>query len=175
MMNLGWNVSHKIKGQIMKHLISLMFVLGFSLAQFSCSKSETFDELQVRKSIKAACTKYSQAIREENLPGVLDIYTTEATIIPPDGEMVWGKQAIEEMYKKLLQKGMKDIVFNTIEVGGSGDTAYEIGKTKVQIHPEGQAAFTDTTKYLVIWKRQADNTWKIHVSIWNFSTLKDGK
>jgi len=159
----------------MKRFIAIMFVLGFSLAQLSCSEPKNFNAAQVRKSIEDACAKYSEAIREGNLTGIVDVYTVDATIIPPGGEMVKGKQAIEEMYKKLLQMGMKDILFTTIEVGGNGDTAYEIGKTKVRIQPEGQTAMTDSTKYLVIWKRQADDTWKVHVDIWNFSAPMAGK
>ena len=159
----------------MKHFIAAMFVMGFSLAQFSCSKPETFNEAEVRKSIEEACAKYSKAIQEGNLAGVLAEYTDDATAIPPDGEIIKGKQAIEELYKKFFQIGMKEIVFTTIEVGGSGDTAYEIGKTKVRIQPEGQAAIQDSTKYLVIWKRQPDDTWKVHVDIWNFSLPMAGK
>jgi ketosteroid isomerase-like protein len=62
---------------------------------------------------------------------------------------------------------MKEVVLTTIEVEGSGGTVYEIGKTRVRIQPEGQQAIQDSTKYLVIWKRQADGTWKVHVDIWN--------
>lgn len=153
----------------MKHLIAVMFVLGFSLVQFSCSRPETFDAAQVRKSIEEACAKYSEAIREGNVTGLVDVYTVDATLVPPDGEILKGKQAIEGLYKNFFRMGMKDIAFTTIEVGGSGDTAYEIGKTKVRIQPEGQAAILDSTKYLVIWKRQADSTWKVHVDIWNLS------
>ena len=159
----------------MKHLIAVIFLLGFSLFQLSCSEPETFDATQVRKSIEEACAKYSEAIREGNLAGVVDAYTVDATLVPPDGEILKGKPAIEELYKKFFQMGMKDIAFTTIEVGGSGDTAYEIGKTKVRIQPEGQAAMIDSTKYLVIWKRQTDGTWKVHVDIWNFSAPIAGK
>ena len=159
----------------MKQLIAAMFILGFSIAQLSCSRPEAFDAAQVRKSIEEACAKYSKAIQEGNLAGVLAEYTDDATAIPPDGEIIKGKQAIEELYKKFFQIGMKEIVFTTIEVGGSGDTAYEIGKTKVRIQPEGQAAIQDSTKYLVIWKRQPDDTWKVHVDIWNFSLPMAGK
>jgi len=153
----------------MKHLTIVMLMLGFSLSQLSCSKPETFDEAQARKGIEEACAKYSKAIQEGNIDGVLAVYTDDATAIPPDGEIIKGKQAIEELYKRFFQIGMNEIVFKTIEVGGNGDTAYEIGKTKVRIQPEGQTAITDSTKYLVIWKRQADDTWKVHVDIWNFS------
>lgn len=164
-----------LKEQIMKHVITVMFVLCFLLVQLSCSKPETFDVVQARKSIEEACAKCSEAIRQSNVAGVVDVYTVDATLVPPDGEILKGKQAIEELYRKFFQMGMKDIVFTTIEVGGSGDTAYEIGKTKVRIQPEGQAAMIDSTKYLVIWKRQADATWKVHVDIWNVSALMAGK
>jgi uncharacterized protein (TIGR02246 family) len=151
----------------MKLLITVMFMLGTSLAQLSCSRPETFDAGQIRKSIEEANTKYSEAIREGNLAGVVAGYTDDATMVPPEGELVKGKQAIEELYIKFFQMGMKEIVLTTIEVGGSGDTVYEIGKTRVRIQPEGQAAILDSTKYLVIWNRQADGTWKVHVDIWN--------
>lgn len=159
----------------MKHLITVIFMLCLSLAQLSCARPETFDVVQVRKSIEEAIAKYSEAIRRGNVAGVVDVYTVDATMVPPDGEMVKGKQAIEEFYKKLFQMGMKEIVLTTIEVGGSGDTAYEIGKTKVRIQPEGQAAMTDSTRYLVIWKRQAVGTWKVHIDIWNVTAPMAGK
>jgi uncharacterized protein (TIGR02246 family) len=157
------------------HLIAVTFVLGFSLTQLSCSRPETFDVVKVRKSIEESCARYSQAIREGNLAGIVDGYTVDATLVPPDGEIIKGKRAIEELYTKLLQIGMKDIAFTIIEVGGSGDTAYEIGKTKVRIQPEGQTVMIDSTKYLVIWKRQVDGTWKVHADIWNFSVPMAGK
>jgi ketosteroid isomerase-like protein len=53
--------------------------------------------------------------------------------------------------------------------------AYEIGKTKVRIQPEGQPAITDSTKYLVVWKRQTDGAWKVHIDIWNFSVPMAGR
>lgn len=164
-----------LKEQIMKHLITIMLVLGFSLAQFSCSRPEAFNVAQVRKSIEEACAKYSEAIREGNVAGVVAEYTDDATIIPPDGELVKGKQAIGELYNKFFRMGMKEVVFTTIEVGGNGDMAYEIGKSKVRIQSEGQAAILDSTRYLVIWKRQADATWKVHVDIWNVSAPMAGK
>ena len=153
----------------MKHLIAAMFVLGFSLAQFSCSRPEAFNESKARKGIEEACAKYTKAIQEANVAGVIDVYTADATILPPGGEMVKGKQAIEEVYKNFFRIGMKDVTFTIIEVGGSSDIAYEIGKTKVRIQPEGQAAIIDSTRYLVIWKRQADGAWKVHVDIYNLN------
>ncbi len=38
----------------MKHFIAVIFVLGISVAQFSCSRPETFDAVQLRKSVEEA-------------------------------------------------------------------------------------------------------------------------
>jgi uncharacterized protein (TIGR02246 family) len=151
----------------MRPIIIVMFLLGTSLVQLSCSSPETFDTAQIRKSIEEVNAKYSEAIKEGNLAGAVAGYTDDATMVPPDGGLIKGKQAIEEYYKTLFQMGMKEVVLTTIEVEGSGGTVYEIGKTRVRIQPEGQQAIQDSTKYLVIWKRQADGTWKVHVDIWN--------
>jgi len=154
----------------MKSVITVMFALGTLVAQLSCNRPETFDATRIRKSIEEVNANYSEAIREGNLAGVVAAYTDDATMVPPDGELIRGKQAIEEYYRKLFKMGMKEIVLTTVEVGGSGGTAYEIGKTKVRIQSEGQDAAQDSTKYLVIWKRQADGTWKVHADIWNLSS-----
>ena len=151
----------------MRHLITVMIVLGTSLAQLSCGRPETFDTGQIRKSIEEANAKCSEAIQEGNLAGVVAGYTDDATMVPPDGELIKGKQAIEQYYRTLFQMGMKEVVLTTIEVGGSDGTVYEIGKTRVRIQPEGQETIRDSTKYLVVWKRQADGTWKVHVDIWS--------
>lgn len=159
----------------MKHVITVMFVLGLALAQLSCARPETFDVAKVKKSIEAENAKYSEAIKQGNVVGALAAYTDDATALPPDGQMIKGKQALEELYKRFLQIGMKEVTLTTLDVSGSGDVAYEIGKTKVRIQPEGQPSMTDSTKYLVVWKRQADGTWKVHVDIWNFSVPIAGK
>lgn len=153
----------------MKHLITVIFLLGTSLVQLSCSRPETFDTSQIQKSIEEVNATYSKAIQEGNLAGVIAGYTDDATMVPPDGELIKGKQAIEEYYRMLFQMGMKEVVLTTIEVEGSGGTVYEIGKTRVRIQPEGQEAIQDSSKYLVIWKRQGDGTWKVHVDIWSLS------
>ena len=159
----------------MKNLIGPYFLFIASLGLFSCVRPEPFDVAQTKKSIEVEISKYSKAIQEGNVAGVVAAYTDDAVLLPPGGEMIRGKQAIEELYTKFLQTGMKEVALTTIEVGGSGDTAYEIGKTKVRIQPEGQEVITDSTKYLVVWKRQVNGTWKVHVDIWNFSAPMPGR
>ena len=89
--------------------------------------------------------------------------------MPPNSEMIKRKPGIEAFWKGGLGMGIKDAVLTTVEVLGMGDLACEIGKYNLKIQPGGQAAFEDNGKYIVIWKKQADGSWKLHVDIWNTS------
>jgi ketosteroid isomerase-like protein len=83
--------------------------------------------------------------------------------------MIMGREGIETFWGGGLQMGIKDAVLTTVEVLGTGDMVCEIGKYDLTIQPEGQEAIADTGKYLVIWKKTSDGTWKLHIDIWNTS------
>ncbi|MFQ6094023.1 MAG: YybH family protein [bacterium] len=146
---------------------AFMFVLLLSLALLSCAKE--MDVAQVRKSIEEANAKWVEAFNQGDAAAAAALYTNDATTLPPNSEMIQGRQGIQEFLNGAIEMGAKDITLTTVDVGGSGDTAYEIGKYSITIQPEGQEAMTDSGKYVAVWKRQADGTWKLHVDIWNTS------
>lgn len=158
----------------MKHISAGLLLLGASWVLISCTRTVNFDAAEVRKSIDAENAKYCQAIRQGDAAGAAATYTESATILPPDGPMVKGKAAVEDECRRMLQMGIKDITLKTLEVGGGGDAAYEIGVAKVLIQLEGRPAISDSSKYLVIWKRQADGGWKVDVDMWNFNMSMPG-
>ncbi len=48
----------------------------------------------------------------------------------------------------------------------AGDGVVEIGRAKLTIEPDGQAASEMEVKYVVRWRNE-DGRWKWHVDIWN--------
>ncbi|MFO7614680.1 MAG: SgcJ/EcaC family oxidoreductase [Bacteroidales bacterium] len=152
----------------MKNKFAIFALSGLVLTVLSCSRPDVFNADQVRVSIEEETALYVEAIRQGDVEAMLACYTDNATVIPADGEILRGKQAISEFYEALLQMGLKDIDFFTLEVDGCGDLAYETGKTRVLIETESGEIITDSTKYLVIWQRQPDGAWKVHIDIFNF-------
>lgn len=146
---------------------ALLFVLGLALALLSCAKPEEWDGAAVRKAIEEGSAKWTEAYNRGDAAGMAALYTEDAKAMPPNGEMVNGRQGIQDLLNGAMQMGVKDVKLNTVDVGGSGNTAYAIGNYSLTIQPEGQAGMTDSGKYVIIWKRQVDGTWKLHVDIWN--------
>mgnify|MGYP001064104071 CR=1 FL=1 len=65
----------------------------------------------VRKAIEKATLKACEGLRQGNVAAITAIYTEDAAILPPNSEMIRGRQAIEKFWKAAMQMGLKDAVF----------------------------------------------------------------
>jgi len=149
---------------------SFIFVFVFCFVLLSCAPpQEEMDVEQVRKAIEEANLKFGEAIRQGDAAALAALYTEDATLLPPDSDMIQGSQGIETFWNGGLQMGIKDAVLTTVHVSGSGDLAYEIGKFTLTIQPEGQDPIESKGKYVVVWKQTDDGSWRLHVDIWNSS------
>lgn len=152
--------------------IFCMLFLLFGFLLFSCKAPPVEEELdlaQVRKSIEEANLKFGEAFRQGNPAAVADLYTEEAAILPPNSEMIKGKQGIEAFWKAVMEMGVKDAVLTTVDLMVDEELVCEIGEYTLTIQPEGQEPVEDRGKYVVIWKQTEEGTWKLHVDIWNTS------
>ena len=63
---------------------------------------------------------------------------------------------------------MNSMTLNTLEVLSDGDLAYEIGTYKVNMTIPGMPnTMDDNGKYLTVWQKQDDGSWKMKVETWN--------
>jgi ketosteroid isomerase-like protein len=95
-------------------------------------------------------------------------YAADATFFPPHMEPVVGRPAIADFIKEAFP-GITSVDFRTVSLEGCGDLAYVQGTYHLELTtPDGPVA--DHGKFLEIWKRQADGSWKNSLDIFN-STL----
>ena len=121
---------------------------------------------EIRKEIEQVKQKFGEAVRKCNVEAVAALYTRDAWFLPPNSEIVRGRQAIQESWRRSLQGGLKDTILATVELVGSGDIVNEIGNAKIIFHPEGLDPIEYKDKYVILWKRKAEG-WKLHWDIWN--------
>jgi len=121
----------------------------------------------VEQALRDGTRRFMEAFHRGDAAAAADFYTEDAKILPPNMEMVSGKQAIQAFWKMGMDMGVRKINLETVEAGYDGDIAYERGVSTVTIQPEGGQERTERGKYLVVLKRQADGSWKVAVDIWN--------
>jgi uncharacterized protein (TIGR02246 family) len=146
-------------------LFALVIAIGSTAYAGSKGKDQAVRE--ARAAIEAANAKFSAAYARGDAKALSSMYTSDAIVLPPDSEMIRGNEAIGEFWKKTRESGVQSAALTTVDVGRSGDVAYEVGKVSLTIQPPGKEPTTAVAKYVVIWKRQADGSWKLHRDIWN--------
>jgi uncharacterized protein (TIGR02246 family) len=119
----------------------------------------------VRAAIEAGNKKFSAAVANADAAQLASMYTDAAMVLPPNGDVVRGRDAIRKLWQGALDSGVKQATLTTVEVEAHGDTAHEVGT--FVMNGEG-ASVLDRGKYVVIWKRE-QGQWKLHRDIWNTS------
>jgi uncharacterized protein (TIGR02246 family) len=153
-------------------VISLRRIGEFALAvalvvgATSVGRSEEAGTDSARAAIEQVNTLFSEAIARGDAQAIAKLYTEDAMLLPERGELVKGRQAIGEFWKTAMDGGVKSVTVTTLDVGGSGDLAHEVGTVLLTLQAEGRPPATASAKFVVVWKREADG-WKIHRDIWN--------
>ena len=122
---------------------------------------------EARAAIEAANAKFSEAFARGDAKALAAMYTSDAIALPPDSEMIRGNEAIGEFWKGARNSGISSATLTTVDVGRSGDVAYEVGTVSLTMQAAANGQTTAASKYVVVWKRQADGSWKLHRDIWN--------
>ena len=156
----------------MIHNRPILYLLVIMLAvpcMLSCSTAPppgtSAEDLQ---AIKAASEQVINANNQGDAAAVAALYTEEAKRLPPNSQMIVGRESIQASVQAAFDAGAGDLRITMIELSVSGDMAHEVGKFTLTIQPEEGEAISESGKYVTIWKRVNGN-WKIDVLIWNSS------
>ncbi len=121
------------------------------------------DAHAVRASLEANNAKFMEAFNKGDSAAAAAMYTEDAIAMPPGAAMARGRQAIQDGmasdFKTYAATGLK---LTTSDVTLAGDLAVEVGTYSIQLGDSTQEG-----KYLVVWKSQADGSWKLYRDIWN--------
>ena len=94
--------------------------------------------------------------------GMAAFYAEDARLLAENIELIRGRAAIEQFWHHAIGRARAAGAVRTIsldEVASSGSLGYALGTVTVRI-PQGHQL---TTKYAVIWQRDADGRWRLAV------------
>lgn len=141
-------------------LVFLLFLLSVATAcqRQSTSETQAADETALRK----LDDEWSKAAGSRDVEKTISYYSDDAVVMPPNIPTLSGKEPIRTLWKSMLDSpdfagGWKA---TKVEVARSGDLAYVSGNYEFNEKDDGGKPITDKGKYLEIWKKQADGSWK---------------
>lgn len=90
-------------------------------------------------------------------------FAEDGTQFAPNGVVIKGRAAIEQSTSARMKRigAATDYTITTAEVWLVDNLAYETGKATYKYQPKDKPVIEGTTKYVTVWKRQPNNSWKI--------------
>jgi len=97
-------------------------------------------------------------------------YAEDAQVFPPGQPLVSGREAIKQLWGALIPR-LQRVSLTTTRIEASGELAYGTGIYEMTLaQPDGSRA-EDRGKYVVVYRRQADGSYRAVADIFNTSRL----
>ena len=126
------------------------------------------DAAAVRQAIEQANANFTQAVKQGDTVAMVANYADDAVMMM-EGTPAWHGRS--EIAKQIITafKPMKgaQVKLTTSQVDIGGDYAIETGNYETTVTPPGGKPMTERGKYVTVWKKQADGSWKIYRDVGN--------
>ena len=116
--------------------------------------------------VRAVNDAYEKAVANQDVASVVSLYTSDATLMPPNAPLAKGTKALEAVFNGYIEAGANSLTLETIELDAQGDAVIEVGRYTLGIQtPDG--AMEDVGKYLQVFKRQGDGSLRLAYDAFN--------
>jgi uncharacterized protein (TIGR02246 family) len=125
-------------------------------------------EITATTQVHAANESLLLAWMQKDLQRIADCYAEDGMLIPPNSPIVQGPEAIRKFAADRSEANVSLRAQGThVEVSGSGDLAFVRGSYEATLTGPAGEQLNDRGRYLHVWKRQSDGTWKAIVDMWS--------
>ena len=155
-------------------LALVVFLAGCQLIQRQPSaEARSADE----KAIRDTDTEWSKVAAAKDLEKTLSYYAEDATMFPANAPIAMGKPSIRVAWTGLMATPGFSLTWVPIkaEVARSADMGYTFGTYSLMMNDPTGKSVNDRGKYVVVWKKQPDNSWKAVADIFNSDLPASGQ
>lgn len=145
----------------------LTLAIPAALCFFAGSADGQVADSDATSAIAESASAFSRALERGDAAGMADQYVDDATLIPPSGRLVTGRDAILAFWTprnpdfRTLKHSL-----TTDRLVVTGDVAMEVGTWRQRGQLREEAPTESAGRYLVVWRRQADGTWRMQFDSW---------
>jgi ketosteroid isomerase-like protein len=146
-------------------LLSAVAFLGAA-----CAGAPATDDAADRASIAAVTTATEAAENAGSVEQMRPHFAENLIMLGPDMPAVAGPEAVAQAMQEFFDAYSAEIKYSSEEIVAVGDWGFDRGTYRQTLTPKGGgAAITDTGKYLWIYRRGSDGSWKQSRVMWNSS------
>ena len=145
-----------------------IILLLFAFALFACSTNDKPDVTDDLEALKSYSKEVGKVLNEGDFEGFMALIDDEAIFKGPDHSSVVGIEALRDFYNGFFNTLTFNVEINLEEIYVFGEYAYSMEIWKGSMIPkDGSTPIVFDNTDMSIYKRQADNTWKIWRALYN--------
>ncbi|HEX9547650.1 MAG TPA: SgcJ/EcaC family oxidoreductase [Acidimicrobiales bacterium] len=130
--------------------------------------------MSLRDEVDQVNQEFSKAVSNQDLDGVLEIYTPDAKLLPPGSPMLEGTANIRSFFQMMIDAGARAVELETVAVDGNNDLVVDVGRYRLTMEPPGADPIVDVGKYVDVMKRQPDGRLRFAYDIFNSDQAPPG-
>ncbi len=151
--------------------VTLLIVVVFTILLAGCAAetSEQIDLEAERAAILEIWPQYTSSLNSGDIDSWISLWTDDGVQMPPNEPLLNGRDQIRTRNKAVLDRFIFDMrSINIEEVSIAGDWAFAWGTYSATLTPkEGSETIPIDGKYMTIFQKKSDGSWKIHRDIFN--------
>lgn len=121
----------------------------------------------VEAEIDASTERFLQELARGDAAAAASIYDEHAILLPPTGEVVRGRKAIESFWQSGIEVGVRTIELEPHERGEAGRLVYEIGRYRMVMQAVEDQPALEHGAYVVLHRQEPDGSWLRAVDTFN--------
>ena len=142
-------------------------ITGAAIGSASCARP--VDTGAIARTLTRLDDAWSKAAATRNADSVASYYAADAIAYPPGAPIAVGQAAAKRVWAEGFADSSYTVSWKTDHASASqgGDLGFTAGTYEESFRKPGGTRATTKGKYVCIWKRQTDGTWKAFRDIWN--------
>jgi ketosteroid isomerase-like protein len=150
----------------------LLLAVLIAISGVACNTSPRITVAKEERAVRATDAEWLAAVKTKDVDRALTFWSDDAIVFAPNAPAIVGKEAIRKYVSEASAIPGFSITWATdkVWISASGDLAYSSGTSQITVTTPDGKAITERNKGLVVWKKQADGSWKCVVDIWNAET-----
>jgi uncharacterized protein (TIGR02246 family) len=123
----------------------------------------------LREAVAENNRRFTAAASRGDSHGMAAVYADDAELLPPNSEPLQGRTGIERFWQGGIEMGIRGIELEMLGLETGDGFACEVGRCTLRIEPDDGETVTDVGKYMIVHRRQPDDSWRRAVEIFNWN------
>lgn len=160
----------------MLRMRGLLILAGWVGVMIGCSKpapeAPVDESAAAVDAVRAADVAWEKAVSSRDTAASVAAVETTGSVLAPNAPIATGPDAIRTLFAGFWGMPAMTVHWQPVDVSASrsGDLGVSRGTYELKYNDAKGKPVTETGKYLTVWRKQADGSWKVVYDAFNADT-----